>query len=263
MDLDKLKKDLFYRNGKFSLSQTCCLGCIFIVILVAVLSPISDTNTNADVNKPLSAYDRIPDEFKDTDEYQILEFENSFCAVDSFYNMVLNETNEKTFTYSFDSGNLEGIYLSIKELDDDSQDINASNLKEPDYRFVESEKLNFDNTPLKRVSFTDTHGGETTNHNWVDYTVYTFDKNDKHYQITFYTYADALLDNYVEKIIESFTEKWYYIYVLIQEYNIFRILSMDCLFAVTTVFAFLMNVLILKAKRGRSYRLTDDVKVSW
>lgn len=37
---------------------------------------------------------------------------------------------------------------------------------------------------------------------------------------------------------------------------------MDCLFAVTTVFAFLMNVLILKAKRGRSYRLTDDVKVS-
>lgn len=35
---------------------------------------------------------------------------------------------------------------------------------------------------------------------------------------------------------------------------------MNCLFAVTTVFAFLMNVLILKTKRDKLYRLTDDGK---
>ena len=206
MDLDKLKKDLFYRNGKFSLIQTCCLGCVFIFVLVAVIGTIApDTNTDTNVKDQLSAYDRIPDEFKNTEDYQILEFGNSICAVDSIYDLISNETNEKNFTYPFDECNLNGVYLSIKELDDDSLDINPSDLNEPRYRYVESENLNFANTPVKKVSFTDTHG-ETTNENWEDYNIYTFDKNGKHYQITSYGW-DAALEVELEKIIESFTKK--------------------------------------------------------
>lgn len=205
MDWDKLKKDLFYRNGKFSLIQTCCLGCVFIFVLVAVVGTIAPVTTDGDVNEQLSAYDRIPDEFKNTEDYQILEFENSICAVGTTYDLFSNETNEKNFTYPFDGGNLNGIYLSIKELDDDSLDINPSDLKEPYYRYIESENLNFANTPVKKVSFTDTHG-ETTNENWEDYNIYTFDKNGKHYQITSYGW-DTALEVELEKIIQSFTKK--------------------------------------------------------
>ena len=208
MDLDKLKKDLFYRNGKFSLIQTCCLGCVFIFLLFAVVGTISpDTDTGTDVEDQMSAYDRIPNEFKNTEDYQILEFKNSICALDSAYDLVSNETHEKNFTYPFDEGNKEGISLSIKELDDDSQDVNPSDLKEPNYRYVELENLNYANTPVKKVSFTDTHGGETTNENWEDYTIYTFDKNGKHYQITSYDGWDTLTEINLEKIIESFTKK--------------------------------------------------------
>ena len=57
----------------------------------------------------------MPNEFN-AEDYQILEFENSICAIDSSYELVLNETNEKSFTYSLDDGNLEGIYLSSKNL---------------------------------------------------------------------------------------------------------------------------------------------------
>lgn len=207
MDLDKLKKDLFYRNGKFSLIQTCCLGCVLIFVLVAVVGTIvPDNNVDVDVKEDqLSAYDRIPEEFKNAEDYQILEFENSICAVNSGYDLVSNETNEKNFTYPFDGGNLNGIYLSIKELDDDSLDINPSDLKEPKYRYVESDELNFANTPVKKVSFTDTHG-ESTNENWEDYNIYTFDKYGKHYQITSYGW-DTALEVELDKIIESFTEK--------------------------------------------------------
>lgn len=161
---------------------------------------------NAEVKDQLSAYDRIHNEFKNTEDYQILEFENSICAVDSVYDLISNETHEKNFTYSFDGGNLDGIYLSIKELDDDSLDIDSSDLKEPNYMYVELETLNIANTPIKKVSFTDTNGGETTNENWVDYTIYTFNKNGKHYQITYYD-DSVLSDSEIEKIIESFTKK--------------------------------------------------------
>lgn len=210
MDLDKLKRDLFYKNGEFSLKQTCCLGIIFIFILFAIIGAITpDTNTDTDTNnddKQMSAYDRMPNEFKDTEKFQILEFENSICAISSSYDLISNKTTEKNFTYSFDYGNLEGIEITFKELDDNSSDINPSDLKEPNYRYVKSENLNVANTPIKVVSFTDTHGGETTNENWVDYTIYTFDKNGKHYQIIDYG-PGGLLNQELEDIINSFTKK--------------------------------------------------------
>lgn len=177
------------------------LSCISLCVIAIAAGTIAPGNA-ADT----SSYDKMPNEFKNAEDYQILEFENSICAIDSAYNLVLNETNEKSFTYSLDDGNLEGIYISIKELDDDSSDTNPSDLKEPDYKYVESENLNIDNTPIKKVSFTDTHGGEPTNGNWVEHTIYSFNKNGKHYQIIFYD-DDVLSDREVEKIIESFTEK--------------------------------------------------------
>lgn len=102
---------------------------------------------------------------------------------------------------------MNGISLSIKELNDNSSDIDSSDLKEPNYRYVESENLNFDNTPVKKISFTYTYGGETTNENWVDNTIYTFDKNGKHYQITLYGGWDTLFETDLDKFIESFTNK--------------------------------------------------------
>lgn len=93
-DFDKFK-NLFYRNGKFSLIQTCCLGCILIFVFIAVAGVISPDAPDDNMDDQLSAYDGIADEFKNTDDYQILEFENSICALDSKYDLVLNKTNEK------------------------------------------------------------------------------------------------------------------------------------------------------------------------
>lgn len=209
MDYDKLKKDLFYRNEEFSFIKCCCLCCVVLFILFiisAAITPDSDVN-DTNVNDQLSAYDRIPYEFKNTEDYQIVDFENSICAVSSKYDLVLNDTHEKNFTYSLDGGNNpNGVILSIKELDDNSSDINPNGLKEPNYRYVESENLNVANTPIKKVEFTDTHGGEPTNENWVDYTIYTFDKNGKHYQITSHS-TWGLMDFELEEIIKSFTKK--------------------------------------------------------
>lgn len=189
------KKDLHYKHQN-QFNQRILLSLVFILISFTLLGIISPNYAIAD---------NLPDEFKNTEDYQILEFENSICAVKSDYNLVSNEPNEKNFTYSLDNGNQEGIYLSIKELKDDSLDLNPSDLKEPYYKSVNSEDINVANTPVKIVSFTDTNGGEKTNSNWVEYTIYTFDKNGMHYQIISYT-SGGLLDTELEKIIESFTK---------------------------------------------------------
>ena len=95
----------------------------------------------------------------------------------------------------------------IKELDDNSSDINPSDLKEPNYLYVESGGFSVGKTHVDKVSFTDTHGGEPTNENWIEQTIYTFDKNDKHYQIIYYDDDWTLADDEIVKIVESFTKK--------------------------------------------------------
>lgn len=100
---------MFYRNRKFSFLKLCCLCCISICVIVIAAGTIAPRNATT------SSYDKMPNEFN-AEDYQILEFENSICAIDSSYELVLNETNEKSFTYSLDDGNLEGIYLSSKNL---------------------------------------------------------------------------------------------------------------------------------------------------
>ena len=202
-------KNLFYRNGEFSFIKTCCLCCILIFVLFIIFAGITpDTDVNdSGAKEQLTAYDRMPNEFKNTGEYQIVELENSIFAVEAELCVVLNDTHEKTFNNSYWRGyGPNGIELSIKELDDDSSDINPADLKEPNYRDVESGGFSVGKTHIDKVSFTYTHGGDPTNENWIYPNIYTFDKNGKHYQITYYDiWHDK--DDEVVKIVESFTKK--------------------------------------------------------